>query len=291
MTRIIIDSTCDIPKDLSDRFSLEILRLSVILDGKPYLDGVEIALDDVYRAIRAGKTPKTTQILEEDARELFASIAEAGDDFIYLAFSAAMSGTYELAERVCAPLREAYPQRRMEIVDSKGGSMGTGLIAVQLGLMNEAGAAFDEMLAQSRWLAEHIKYTFTIDDLSGAMRGGRVLARTAGSIGDILSIKPILDVRNGMLHIVKFVRGSQKSLAAVADFVVGYALDFPGQIIGVTHADDPGRAGDMIKLLKKYLPNCTILCEQIGSVLGSHLGIGGVGVFCFNQRPVVYHTL
>jgi len=291
VTRIIVDSTCDIPEELRERFSIAVLRLSVVIEGKSYLDGVDIRLEDVYRAIRAGKNPKTSQIQWDDAKALFTSIAKAGDDFIFLAFSAAMSGTFNLAQMICASLKEEYPGRRMEVVDSRGGSMGTGLIAIQLGLMTEKGASFDELLAQGAWMADHVKYAFTINDLKCAMRGGRVLARAAGSIGDILSIKPLMDVKNGMLHIVRFVRGSQKSLEAVADFIVGYAREFPGQIIGVTHADDPERAGTMKALLKKHLPECTVLCQQIGSVLGSHLGIGGVGVFCLSQRPAVYHML
>ncbi|HPJ03042.1 MAG TPA: DegV family protein [Candidatus Limiplasma sp.] len=291
MIRLIADSTCDIPKELLERFSIAVLRLSVILDGKPYLDGVDIQLEDVYEALRAGKTPKTSQIQWDDAKTLFSSVAQAGDDFIYLAFPAAMSGTYNIANRVRDSLREQYPTRRMEIIDSKGGSMGTGLIAIQLGLMLENGASFDELMSQAMWMTEHMKYAFTINDLKCAVRGGRVLVRAASSIGDILSIKPLMDVKSGILHIVKFVRGSQRSLEAVADFIVSYAREFQGQLIGITHADDPDRAGSMKALIKKHLPECTVLCEQIGSVLGSHLGIGGVGVFCLDKRPAVYHTL
>lgn len=291
MTKIVVDSTCDIPKDLLERFSIAVLRLSVIIDEKTYLDGVDIQLEDVYKKIRAGIPPKTSQIQWEDANELFTSIAKSGDDFIYLAFSASMSGTFGLANMVCASLKEEYPDRRMEVVDSKGGSMGTGLIAIQLGIMKEKGASFHELLSQGIWMTEHIKYSFTINDLKCAVRGGRVLARAAGGFGDILNIKPLMDVKNGMLHIVKFVRGSTKSLVAVADFIANYASEFQGQIIGVTHADDLDRADYVKSLLKKRLPDCTILCEQIGSVLGSHLGIGGVGVFCLDQRPAVYNQL
>ena len=288
MTRIIVDSTCDLPEDLLDRFSIAVLRLSVVIDGQSYRDGVEIRLEDVYRAMREGKNPKTTQIQWDDAKALFTSVAQAGDDFVYLAFSSAMSGTYNLARLVCESLRAEFPQRRMEVIDSRGGSMGTGLIALQLGLMAEKGATAGELAAQGEWLAERVMYAFTIDDLKCAMRGGRVLARAAGSIGDILSIKPIMDVKNGMLHVVRFVRGSQKSLEAVAALIAGYAREFQHQIIGVTHADDPERAAAVISLLKKLLPDCTVLCAQIGSVLGSHLGIGGVGVYCLSQRPAVY---
>jgi DegV family protein with EDD domain len=289
VTRIIVDSTCDLPKDLLERFSIAVLRLSVLIDGQSYLDGVDIQLEGVYQAIRVGKNPKTAQIQWDDAKALFTSIAKAGDDLLFLSFSSAMSGTFNLANRVCASLKEEFPQRRMVVVDSKGGSMGTGLIAIQLGLMAEKGASIDELAAQGEWMADHVKYAFTIDDLKCAVRGGRVLTRAAGSIGDILSIKPLMDVRNGMLHIVRFVRGSRKSLEAVAEFIAGYASEFQSQIIGVTHANDPGRADDVISLLKKLLPDCTVFCEQIGSVLGSHLGIGGVGVFCLSQRPAVYN--
>ena len=202
-----------------------------------------------------------------------------------------MSGTFNLANAVCASLRKEYPARRMEVIDSKGGSMGTGLIAIQLGMMNEQGASFDELLSQGTWMADHVKYAFTINNLKFAVGGGRVLARAAGSIGEILSIKPLMDVKNGMLHIVKFVRGSRKSLEAVANSIANYAREFPCQIIGVTHADDPDRAAQIKSLLKQRLPECTVVCEQIGSVLGSHLGIGGVGVFCLDRRPAVYNPL
>ncbi|MPN18406.1 DegV domain-containing protein [bioreactor metagenome] len=202
-----------------------------------------------------------------------------------------MSGTFNLANMVYTSIKEEYSGRRIAVIDSKGGSMGTGLIAIQLGMMNENGASFDELLSMGLWMAEHVKYAFTIDDLSCAIRGGRVLARAAGSFADMLDVKPLMDVKNGMLHVVKFVRGSTRSLIAVADLVASYASGFQTQVIGLTHADDPKRAEQMKSLLKKRLPDCTILCERIGGVLGSHLGIGGVGVFCLDQRPPVYHPL
>ena len=291
MTRIIVDSTCDLPKELLERFSISVLRLSVTIDEKTYRDGAEIQLESIYAAMRAGKIPKTSQIQWEDAKELFTTIARSGDDIIFLAFSSAMSGTFNLANMVYASIKEEYPGRRIAVIDSKGGSMGTGLIAIQLGMMNESGASFDELLSLGLWMAEHVKYAFTIDDLSCAIRGGRVLARAAGSFADMLDVKPLMDVKNGMLHVVKFVRGSTRSLIAIADLVAGYASGFQAQVIGLTHADDPKRAEQMKSLLKKRLPDCTILCERIGGVLGSHLGIGGVGVFCLDECPPVYHPL
>jgi DegV family protein with EDD domain len=263
----------------------------VILDEEAYRDGIDITLNDVYDAMRAGKEPGTSQISWADTKNLFSSIAADGDDFIYLSFSAAMSGTYDLAKLVREEVKLKYPSCRMEIVDSKGGSLGSGLIAIQLGLMNEKGASFDEMLVQCQWMTAHVKYAFTIDDLKCALRGGRLLAKKVGDIGSVFKIKPLMDVKNGRISLDRIVRGTKHSMEAIVNMVVDYAVDFEDQIIGITHADDPEKALVLLNSLKDRLPKCTFLCERIGSVLGSHLGIGGVGVFCMDKRPLNYHFL
>lgn len=288
MTRLIVDSTCDLPEAQRTQFSIAVLPLSVTLEGRSYRDGVEIDLDRVYAAIRAGAALGTSQIRYEDTRALFEETLRAGDDALYLAFSSAMSGTMGLAAMVAEELLPQYPGRRIEIVDSRGGSMGSGLIAYQLGLMRDGGADLDTLVERAKWMAQHTKYAFTVDDFSYAMKGGRVIARAAGTVGDILKIKPVMDVRDGMLHLVRFVGGSRRALAAVADRVADYAKNFKDQLIGVTHGDDAERAKAMLRLLKERLPDCTVLTQRIGSVLGSHLGTGGVGVFCLDQRPGGY---
>lgn len=291
MTRIIVDSTSDLPDSLRERFDIAVLPLSVVIDQKAYLDGDEIHLDEVYQAMRAGKVPGTSQIRWEDAATLFTSIAQSGDDFIYLAFSASMSGTFRLAKMVSREVAAEYPRCRMEIIDSQGGSMGSGLIALQLGLMNERGVPFEEMVSQCIWMTSHMRYIFTVDDLKYAVRGGRLLARTFGNVGSILNVKPLMDVRNGVLHLEKLVRGSRQSLETMGEILSDYARNFGEQIIGLTHADDMEKALAMQRILKERLPYCTVLCQRIGAVLGSHLGIGGVGAFCLDKRPVYYSAI
>ena len=291
MIRIIVDSTCDIPENLKERFRIDVLPLSVIIDEKTYRDNVEITLNDVYDAMRAGQQPGTSQISRADTESLFSAIAEAGDDFIYLAFSGAMSGTYDFARMVAEEVQLKFPNCQMAVVDSRGGSLGAGLIAIQLGLMLEDGISFDEMVSQCQWMTNHVKYAFTIDDLKCALRGGRLLAKTVGDIGSAFKIKPLMDVKNGRISLDRIVRGTKHSFVSLANTIADYAANFDEQIIGVTHADDPEKADAITKLLKERLPKANFLCERIGSVLGSHLGIGGVGVFCMDQRPLRYYSL
>ena len=291
MIRIVVDSTCDIPEALKERFQIAVLPLSVIIAEKTYRDNVEITLDDVYAAMRRGHQPGTAQISWEDTENLFSTLAAKGDDMIYLAFSAAMSGTYNLARLVAEEVRCKYPGSKLALIDSRGGSLGAGLIAVQLGLMNEKGVSFDEMVSQCQWMTNHVKYAFTIDDLKCALRGGRLLMKTVGDIGSVFKIKPLMDVRNGRISLDRIVRGTKHSFVAIANTVAADAAQFGDQIIGVTHADDEEKAAAITKLLKERLPKATFLCERIGSVLGSHLGIGGVGVFYMDRRPLRYDWL
>lgn len=235
--------------------------------------------------------PGTAQIRWEDTEALFSSVAESGDDFIYLSFSSSMSGTFDLANTVCNELRPKYPSCRMEVVDSKGGSVGTGLIAIQLGLMNEHGVPFDEMLSRCLWMTSHVKYAFTINDLKWVLQGGRLPARTVASIGSLLNIKPVIDVKNGMLHLNRVAHGTKQSLIAIAELTMRSVSNFDNQIIGMAYADDREKAETSKQLLRSALPKCTILCQRIGSVLGSHLGIGGVGIFYMDQRPDSYYVL
>ena len=121
-----------------------------------------------------------------------------------------------------------------------------------------------------------------ITDLTWMIRGGRI-SKTMGYTASLLNIKPVLDVDDGEIEVIHKVRGRAKSMRKVADIVVDRARDCARQIIGIAHADDIQAALDMRELLQQRLPDCSYIIEEIGAVLGVHIGIGGVGVFFFTQ--------
>ena len=287
MIKIIVDSTCDLSEGLRKEYDIRVLPLSVVLNGAEYLDGLEIKLETMYDAMRNGVYPKTSQIRREHAEQLFSEYAGQGIPFIYLAFSSAMSGTCSLGRMVLSEVHARYPEEKMAVVDARGGSMATGLIALQAARMAKDGYSFEQILEQVSFMVEHIEHVFTIDDLMWAVKGGR-LSRIAGKAGNLLGIKPILDVQQGAIQVIRSVRGKAKALVTVADMVASRAKDFAGQIVGITHADDLGVANKMKELVLERLPDCTVMIERIGCVLGAHLGLGGVGVYFLNRKPKIY---
>lgn len=287
MTKIIVDSTSDLPDSIVEEYDIDVLPLRIYIEGEEYLDNVTISVDEVYDAMRKGLFPKTSQPNPKDTYELFRKYASAGKNFIFYTISSKLSGTYETCHQIIQELKGEYPNVKMGIVDTKSGSLAIGLIVLQAAKMARKGISYDEIVSVSNENARYIEHIFTINDLSWLLKGGRI-SKGSAIIGGILDIKPILDLQEGKIQVIRKVRGHKKLLMTVLDIVKQRIKEFPNQMIGIAHADDLNNALAMKEMIIEKLGNCNILIEKIGSVLGTHLGIGGVGVFFFNKKPEIY---
>lgn len=287
MTKLIVDSTCDINNSITDNYNIDIIPLNIVIDGVSYLDGVEIDTDTVYKNMRVGKVPKTSQASYESVTKAFDKCVSNNDNFIYLAFSSKMSGTYNFAKNIINIYKEKYPRLKMEIIDSKGGAGGASLIAIQALKMIEKKLLFETIVEQIKFMTNHMVYYFTITDLEWLSKGGRI-SKPLGYVGNILNIKPYLTVKNGKMIFSKMVRGSQKVLKTLINDVQLGTVNFKKQIIGISHSDDLDTALKIEKIIKNTIHDCKTTIFQIGAVLSSHLGIGGVGVFFLDEEPEFY---
>ena len=288
MLRFIVDSTCDLHADIMEKYGILMIPLRVLLNGNDYRDKMEIEPEEVFAAMRQGIVPKTSQVGPEDVYKTFQGCCDRGEDFIYLAFSSGLSGTYQLAKVILAEFTQKYPDRRMQIVDSKSGSVAIGLMALQAVQMIEAGYAFDDVVKHLTFMADHVELIFTIADIGWLVKGGR-LSRLQGVLGSILEIKPILEVKNGLIEVLKKARGSQKALALMAETLIERVAAFPEQIIGIAHSDNLPGVEKLKRILNEKIGATNFIISKIGSVLGSHIGIGGLGLFFFNQKPEPYY--
>ena len=284
---IIADSTCDLAPSLIKGTNLKILPLTITIDDRSYMDGEEISISRIYDAMRKGIVPKTAQIPCERVYNLFKSCFEAGRDFIYIAFSGRMSGCYTLANMVAEELSDQYPERKFAVIDSKGGSSATGLIVLQALRMARDGLPFEKIKAEIQFMTEHVEHVFSVEDLGWLAKGGRV-PKLVGQAGNLLNIHPILDVENGCIVMRRMIQGQKRAVQTVANEIIRRAKAFPTQLIAINHADDLPTAKMLEKLIKEGLPNSmTTLCH-IGGVLSVHIGLKGIGAYCFNRMPEDY---
>ncbi len=288
MIKIVIDSTCDLEKKYLKKYDVAVLPLSVILDDKAFLDGVDITTDEVFTAMKKDIVPKTSQVRPGDAHALFEKYAKNGDDFIYLCFSKEMSGTYAMVSNIIGELQAQYPQRKMAIVDTQSGSVAVSIIALQLLSMIEEKKSFAEVLQLAEEMSGHVEHRFLINDLSWLAKSGRI-NKAVAITGRIIGVKPVLYVNEGKIKMLRIIRGSTRYLQHLATMIVETCKEFPHQVIGISYSDDKQIALDLAKMVTEMLGDCRVMVTRIGSVLASHLGMGGVGAFFMKNKPSYYN--
>ncbi len=282
MLKLIVDSTCDMDEEM--RKDTLVLPLSIIMDDIPYLDGIEVDTKTVYDYMREGRLPKTSQISYVHLMDILEEIADNRSDAIYLTFSSKMSGSHDLAKNTIVEFLKDHPGIRIEVVDSEGGSGGSSLLALHIASMIRKGLGIDEVLQNIEDMKKCIKYHFTLQDIAWLAKGGRVNT-TLSAVGDMLDMKPYLTVRDGRIVVDRLVRGRKKAIRKIADDIAMDAKDYPDQLITISHGDDEESARILEKHIRDLLPEAKVRILAIGSVLGAHIGVGGVAAFCLTRRP------
>lgn len=290
MTRLIIDTGIDQNEKMRATFDYEVVPLSIIIDEKSYLDEEEIQLDTLYNHMRAGIMPKTSQISAASMINTLDKCVSEKEDVLYLALSSGLSGTYQLGHQIIETYKEKYPELKFATVDSKGGAGGSSMIALQVLQMIQKEYSFEEIVEFARWSADHVHYRFTLSQLDWLVKGGR-LPKVAGQVGTALNIWPYLVLNKGKIEVKKLIRGQKRVLKRIVKDVQSGVGEFTDQTIAISHADDKELALKIAEKLQEILPSANIEIFKISAVLGSHIGIGGVGIFYYDEEPENYQRV
>ncbi len=281
--QIITDTACDLPPDIVDKFRIRVLPFMVHLDGRDHADGESIQAEDVYQAIRDGKQPKTGQVMMQRFMDAFTEYAEEGIRCIYVAFSAKMSGTCDTARLIAEEVCSQFPDFDISVCNSNSGSLGQGLIVYEAAAMAEQGHSKSTIVKHVEKRSQNnVEHIFTVDDLNYLYRGGR-LHYASAFLGSILNVKPILHVRDGSLVPIQKVRGKKKAIDRIVQLVQKRAMGSSDQLIAISHAQDPEAAKTLKEKLRSKLGYTNFLVNTVGSVLGCHIGLGGVAAFFVNK--------
>ena len=283
---IFTDSTTDLTPELVAEMDVQVLPMRFMLDGKEYRnypDNRELSPKEFYDKLRAGSMSTTSQINSVAFIEAFTPVLEAGKDILYVAFSSGLSGTYQSACLAAEDLREQFPERTIECVDTLQASMGEGLVAYAAAMLKKDGMSLAELAA---WLRENVQRFcawFTVDDLMFLKRGGR-LSGVAAVAGTLLGIKPVLHVDpDGHLIAMEKVRGRKASLDGLVRHFETSAENHADQTVFISHGDcleDCQYVADKIKAFGVK----RICLGTIGPVIGAHSGPGTVALF-FTGSP------
>src|SRR5699024_7238307 len=172
--KVLVDSGCDLTEQYYNEYDIEMIPLTVHLDGKDYKDNIEIAPKTIYDAMRAEKEPKTSQISPQTFKTIFTSYVKKNQPFIYLAFSSGLSGTYQTTRMLVQEIMGDYPDAPCQLIDTKCASIVLWFVVLRAANMALDGASLESILSTATYHAENMEQIFTFDDLDDLKRGGRV---------------------------------------------------------------------------------------------------------------------
>lgn len=282
--KILADSACDLPLSFYEESGVTLFPLGVHLGEKEYEDLLTIDPSTVYKAIRSGEMPKTSQASPLKFEEYFKEMAKNKEEGIYIAFSSELSGTYQTAVMIRNQVKEEYPDFNLSIIDSKCASLGCGLVVMEAQKLAASGASFAEIERDIKFRCEHMEHLFTVDDLNHLAKGGR-LSRASAFMGGLLNIKPLLNMEDGKLIPIEKHRGQKKLLRRIIEVMKERGQHFDKQTIGISHADCLDLALDMKEQIKAELNVEEVVITDIGAAIGSHTGPGTIAIFFLNELP------
>lgn len=279
---IFTDSAADLPKSMVKDLDINYLGLICNIDNKEYVDNFdgELTHEDFYNKLRAGAMPSTSQINSFRFVEAFEEYIKQGISVLYLAFSSALSGTYNSSLIAREELLEKYPDADIRIIDTRAACLGQGLIVYYAAQMKKDGKSIDEIYS---WVEENknkVCHYFTVDNLDHLKRGGRI-SSTAAAIGSLLNIKPMLYVNDaGELHNFAKAKGRKKSLKMLFQELEKHIVNPEEQTIFIAHSDCLEDAETLANMIREKYNVKDIVMDYIGIVIGSHTGIGTLALFC-----------
>ena len=274
--KIITDSTLDLPAELIREKNIEVLPLLINFGEESYLDGVEITTKEMIDKINAtGVLPTTAQVTPNRFEETFKKYLDEGYKIVALTLSSDMSGTYQSA---CIA-KDMLESDDIVVIDSRNVTSGLGLLVLKACELRDKGLGIKEIEEGILKAIPKVKCSLNFESLENLVRGGR-LSKTAGTIGSVLGLRLILEIKDGKMSVKDKVRGSKKALKKLVSDFESTDVDFDSPIVLLELLNE-----DVYQGLKIYFQekNINYIDAKVGCTVGIHSGINPCGIFFFEK--------
>lgn len=270
--KIITDSTLDLPSDLIKEKNIEVLPLLINFGEESYLDGVEINTKEMLEKIKKDNVlPTTAQVTPNRFEEVFKKYLDEGYKIVTLVLSSEMSGTYQSA---CIA-KNMLETDDIVVIDSRNVTSGLGILALKACEFRDNGDSIFEIEEKIKNIIPKVKSSLSFESLENLVRGGR-LSKTAGTIGSVLGLRLILEVKDGQMAVKDKVRGSKKALKKVISDFENANVDLNSPIVLLEILNEEIYSG-----LKTYFEekNIKYVDAKVGCTVGIHSGTRACGIF------------
>lgn len=278
--RIVTDSTADLPQALVERYQIEVLPLTVTLNGVSYRDKVDISEDEFYQLMcKTEEFPTTSQVTPATFAETYLKLAETGaEHIISIQIASDLSGTYQSSVLAASMVQSDVT---VHPIDSRAATIGLGPIVLAAARMIEQEMDIDAILTQLDEIVNHTAVYFLIDSLDNLHKGGRI-GKASHLVGSLLNLKPILCLNEGVISAYEKVRGNKgnKALERLIDILLEKIDPNKKLYCAIGYSDSAAleQARYIQERLEGKVDCDAFIYQQIGCVVGAHIGTGAVGM-------------
>ena len=278
---VVTDSVACIPPPLARELEIHVIPLQVTLEGKTYLDGVDLTPTEFFRRLRESRTPPTTsQPALGRFAKLYAQVGQQPAGIVSIHVVGTLSATLHAA-RLAADQASPVPIR---IVDSQTAAAAQGFVVLGAARAARSGASLEEVVSTAEYYRSRVGFFATLETLEYLRRGGRI-GQAAALLGSRLRICPIVYLAEGQVRVSGVTRSRRRALQRMLDLTGARVGSVPVRA-SVFHADAIEEAKWLAQEVKRRLECVEFFISEFTPVMGAHSGPGTVGIaFCLEDRP------
>ncbi len=284
--KIVIDTSSDCPQETADKYGFGMLRFISVFGDESFVTGTEITNEEFFTKLTTSDVmPTTAQTPYGDMHDYLLEQCKEHDTVIYFAISSKGSGQYNTARLVKNEIEEEYPEAKLYIVDTMTYSVYITRMAMYAHDLIQSGEEDPEVIIEKTLKAvQNWKCFFLVDTLKYLEKGGRI-NKTTAIVGNLLDIKPILGVNEGLIEAHDKLRGKKKLVDKLIEKMEEHEevdLENPGFLIIHYNIEKATEAKE--KLEEKYGENCVDIFTEFGPIVGTHVGPGAFAIIAKNKQ-------
>jgi len=276
---VVTGSAAQVPSDIAEQLGIEILPLKIYVNGKEYLDGINLSPNDLYQKMRSDTLDvKTAAPSVGQYYESFKNILEQGErDILCITLSSKLSSDYLCAVNAANMAQEEFQTAKVIVFDSFAAAVPQGYLAIEAAHHLHRGESMDSVVSYLNTARQKTGFLAALDTLSYLSQGGRI-GKAAFLVGDAFQLKPILTLKDGIVAPEAIVRTEERVFSRITSIVKQKTEGCQSLRLSVMHADALERAKRLQTMLLELYPSIEIPILEFTPVMGAHAGPGLVGV-------------
>lgn len=270
--KILVDGSCDLSKEMLEKYDIGVVGMNVSFDEESYIAGVEIDNETFYTKMRQMKELPKTACPSPDR---FIEAYKCEGDVLLITLTSKLSGTYSCAKLAKDMYDDDFGDKKIEVIDSLSGCIGHGLLAIKAGELALEGKTIEEIVEEIESIKQDIVFYGALETLENAIKGGRINP-IAGKIINTLNFKAVIKINDGIVKPIDKARGTNNSLKKVLDYVYKDLDNTENKILAIGHANCSEKAQKIKEAISSNYSFKDIIISEVGPTMGTYTSEGAI---------------